>query len=356
MEHWQAFTEFVTYELAAGGPDPHMRCVEWMSRGLPRQEQIWRAGVYVSVYNVPSAEVIWRAWPWARVVEEHEKLAPWIAEHWGGLSLRRERRAVRTPIKLARCLLSYARWAVDAPDWIDHLDRSPDGFQQAWSLSMEIDGFGRYAQLKLIETLRRMGVLPVVWSDIRAYGGWSPRMTLALLDARLRGEDPHKDGMRETWRAEQVAGSVLERFRGETGLPLDWFRFEVFLCDYRQSIEGRRQYPGRSNDSEIEYHAKIYGAWPNHETLLWSARQALLPAWARGEIHGWAGPRKELGVVLADYGYTWSDLLYRYPPHDLARPERRDDLTEAAHDLARAALDPGTHERPAVERQEAPGD
>jgi len=345
MDHWQAFKDFITYELAAGGPDPHMRCVEWMSRGLPDAEKVWRAGVYVSVYNVPAAEVIWRAWPWARVLDEQEKLTPWIAEHWGGLTLRRERRAVRTPAKLAACLISYAWWARDFPGWAVHLPPNEGGFQQAWSLSMEIHGFGRYAMLKLIETLRRMDQLPVTWFDLRSYGGWSPRLTLSLLEPSLPADEAHKDGMVQCGRADVVAGRVLQRLHDE-GLPLDWFRYEVFLCDYRQSAIGMRQYPGRSNDSEMEHHTAV--AREGHETLLWSARQALLPAWARGEIQGWHGVRKPLSEVLATHGYTWSDLLYRWPVQDLATPERRDDLAEDPHDLARAALDPGPHEPPSA--------
>ena len=91
------FAQHIEYDLAAGGPDPHMRCTGHMVRDVSWEEKVWRIGCYVGVYNVPSAEVIWQHWPWKRVINDPEGLASWIAENWKGLNFRRERRAVRTP-------------------------------------------------------------------------------------------------------------------------------------------------------------------------------------------------------------------------------------------------------------------
>ena len=57
---------------------------------IPReslQERIWRAGVYVSVYNTPAAEAIWLHWPYDRVASEPGDLQGWIKENWAGLPL-----------------------------------------------------------------------------------------------------------------------------------------------------------------------------------------------------------------------------------------------------------------------------
>ena len=341
--HFRYLAEFARRELAAGGPDPHMRYVGWMSQRFPVAERFWMAGVYVSVYNTAAAEVIWQEWSLESVLSRGLGLDQWLLANWPGIPLRRERRVVRTPLKLAKCLRSYARYAdqifrkVAATDVYEQSER----YEWFWRDTREIFGFGRYARFKLLEFYRRYCELRAELPDIRPTGGWSPRETLALIyPQHAEAIAPKSDKADAIRLSNQLALEVQRRLKIEEELDLDLFLLEVFLCDYKQSIIGKRQYPGRSNDSEMEYRWKVedwFGS--DHPTQLWRAREALTPQECRGEVSGWRNVRKELGTVLADYGYTWSDLVLDYGrTGDLAHPVLRPMDHETLHSRALATL------------------
>jgi len=90
------------------------------------------------------------------------------------------------------------------------------------------------------------------------------------------------------------------------GLPLTMFETQVFLCDYKQAWKGR-QYPGRSQDSELEYASAIAPHWGEDDTMP-LLRDRLFPRQVLGEWNGWSHVRKELGRVLPQAGFTWSDF------------------------------------------------
>ena len=245
-------------------------------------------------------------------------MRPWIEEHWEGLTFRRERRAVRTREKLARYFLSFAEWAERVPTagWLTTTDRE-QAYREAWYSADAVWGLGRYGKLKLLEALNRGGYrleLP----DIRARGGWSPRQALALLIPE------HADVLgRDTKSAAVEVEKIAEDYRLTSPTLLNRYEFQVLLCDYKQSYVGRRQYPGRSQDSEIAYSQKIADYWP-WDTAMWGARAGLFPPEVLGEIAGWDHVRDELGHVLTDHGYTWSDFRYDYlATTDLASPVTR---------------------------------
>ena len=318
-QHWQYFVEFVRLERAVGGPDPHMVLVGHMSRDVSEMERLWRAGCYVGVYNVPAAEVIWRSWSWEGIVAQGPvDLTRWLRTHWSGIPTRRERRCVRSPEKLARFLLEYAAWIPTV--WPEIRSSS---YQEAWNRCQEVYAMGRYATMKLLEFWHRYCGFPQPMPDIRARGGMSPRQTLALLMPE------HKDlflddAASSVGKVEVLAEEARSNLRIQHGFDLDHFLFQVLLCDYRQSCEGQRQYPGRSHDSELDYRRVVedhFGAAVETEML--TARQQLFPAVALGErvVGGWTGVRKELGRVLRLHGYTWSDVKFSYPAtKDLAHP------------------------------------
>lgn len=322
---WEHFADFVRWERAVGGPDPHMALVGKLSENEEWLERVWRAGCYIGVYNVPVAQALWQELSWKDVVAHSaDALRDWLTENWEGIVTRRERRSVRTPAQLGRFLQEYAEWAYELHrrPWLDPGYASPAArYELAWDDCQRVYALGRYVALKLLEFLRRYCEAPLELPDLRARGGWSPRAGLALLfpshSASLNGDDR----LPNLRLADSLADETRLRLDWDYGLPLDRYNLQVLLCDFKQSLVGRRQYPGRSHDSELVYHAKVAGHW-GLDRSMFDARLFLFPGVALGELQGWTDVREELGHVLSEHGYTWSDLLYDYAlsRDDLAHP------------------------------------
>lgn len=305
------FREFCELEKAAGGPDPHMRLAGALVEDAPTAAKWWMGGCYIGVYNYPTAEKLFENWTLDGMrAAQMTHIVAWLEKHWKGIATRRERRAVRTPIQLARFLKGYADWASDQLEWgdtfwtIDHTEN----YETFWHSSQTVYSLGRYVSLKLGEFLRRYADVPIEMPDLRLRGGWSPMEGLSLLfpdqATELNGGDQFADLGEEL-------GAALRVAMREYGTPLDLYETQVLLCDFKQCWSGKRQYPGRSQDSELEYYAQVSGHW-GPATRMFEFRQRLFPAEVLGELQGWEGVRKELGHFLTSYGYNWSDLKYLY--------------------------------------------
>jgi Alpha-glutamyl/putrescinyl thymine pyrophosphorylase clade 2 len=319
-QHDRLFAEFCRWEKAVGGPDPHMALAGELSAGSSPIDRAWQVGCYLACYNVPTGITLWTHWPYNRVSAEAELLEGWLREHWEGLAFRRERRAVRSPEKLARHLVSLAIWlsSLGGREWV-----YTGNYEQAWRDADQIYGVGRYIKLKLLEALRRYTDVSVQLTDLRASGGWSPREALCLLYPACSAELLGNDSKRNCIVAERCAKQAQERLAEGYGIELDAYELQVLLCDYKQSYVGKRQFPGRSQDSEIAYYDKIADYWGLDDTMF-QARARLFPHKTLGEICGWRQVREELGDVVSTWGYTWSDLQFDYlqSREHLAEPVR----------------------------------
>ncbi len=313
-DHWRLFSEFCRYEKEVGGPDPQLAMIVHAGRDLPLEDRVWGAGCYGAVYNTGGALVLWNKLPRSTVLGMGEdELRAWLVEHWDGIPFRRERRAVRTPDKLARYLRSYALQSHNWPEraWWRN-ESSPANYEVAWADVNRVYGVGRYIAIKLLELFHRLGAGTAAY-DIRAREAWSPRQALALLwpqHARTLNEDQSRVG---SAHAESIANTTLAVLRDDWEVEVSHFELQVMTCEYRESIESRRQYPGHSHDSEDRYLQAVVPHWGR--SLAddgYQARKALFPAASLGELAGWEGNREDLGPVAAEYGYTWSDLRYDY--------------------------------------------
>ena len=303
--HWRAFVDFCRYETWAGGPDPHMAVIGHMIKNEPLAERVWRMGCYLSVFNVPTAEVIWRRWSQTDALNDRAGLENWLREHWAGIKLRRERRPVKAPHKLAECLSAYAAWmgigwpAAQRAKTYDELFEAVGRVRYA----------GRYATIKLCEGLRRYCDVGPAQDDLRPRGGKHPRLGLSYLYPQHRPILLGGDAKPNLRFANELAIEVRARLI-DAGLSLSHWSVEAMLCDYKQAFHSR-QYPGRSQDSELAYWDAVNDYW-NAGTEMFDARSAIFPREVLGELTGWTGVREELTTVLRDYGYTWSDALYDY--------------------------------------------
>lgn len=333
VDHWQNFADFCRLEMAIGGPDPHMKLTAEMCRidKCDWDESAWRGLCYLGVYNVPTAEKIWMNWPFARASREPQLFLPWFTEHWQGITMRRERKSARSPIKMAKYFETASQWLSAAiakkklgQGWISGSDH-PNAlgrYELAWEdMQTSIYSMGRYIGFKYLEYGIQYLQFPIELNDIRAKGGWSPRAMLAILwpdeaEMLLGGESPEEISV-----AEECAKKTKEIVLRDYGVELSFYNLQVLLCDYKQCYVGKRQFPGRSQDSEIMYHKKIAPYW-GEKTNMWQARSNIFPEKVLGEKNGWDFVREELGKVLYNYGYMWSDLTYDYnlSKDCLARP------------------------------------
>jgi len=306
-EHFLHFAEFVKGVQLSGGTTPHVAMtVESLSRLDDPREKLWFAGCYALTYNWPSAERIFLEWP----VDSFNQadFLMWTEEHWAGIPLRKERKAVFRKPFFAESLASYHRF-IDTLSW-------PATYPEALA---EFDAgcryMGRYIAIRWLEVVRRAFGTEWVMPDIHSDGGQHPRKALALLypedgPALLGG-----NSARELLVSDQAAARCLLDLNMAYGIETDYYTIQSLLCEYKQSVLGRKQYPGKSIDTEMDYFRRVYAHWGEErqqQSSFYDVREACFPVWALGEWNGWDGVRPELGGVLADHGYTWSDTLYDY--------------------------------------------
>lgn len=321
-DHWKQFKEFCKLETALKGPDPQLITLHSMCEldECHLYEEVWRAGLTMGVWNVPTAEMIWKAWPLERAMTEPEQMEDWLRTNWAGIFRRRERRCVNTVPKMTKYMQDLAAWLPKV--FVMDFD-----YETYWnSVQDEIKFMGRYIALKFLEYLGRYCRVPIACPDIRADGGWSPVRSMGMMYTTMNDQIKAAPNNTEAVRiAENFASMTLKRLH-IADIKINFFELQVMLCEYRTCYEHRHQYPGRSLDEELEFATKVKGAWPEFEatTRLYEARVTTFAPVALGELNSWNAIRKELGGCLRDLGYQWTDLVYDYAATtDLTQPARR---------------------------------
>jgi hypothetical protein len=321
-QHLKGFTEFCRWEKATGGSDPHMRVAELVAKERypdDRMGQAWFVGLYTACYNVPAAEIMTtlRHYP-QDVLEDVSGFEEEISEVWPFLPMRRERKAAGFGRqKLADYIVGYARFLDEFG--LSYLDDT-DNFDECYSLLQDsIKYNARYFTMKLYEVMHRTINNPKYpMTDIRPKKGQYARRTLTFINPQ---HDPYSDKPEALAEAHSLSLGLMDVL-WEEGVELDWFTFEVMLCNYRQAADGR-QYPGRALDSELGHYIQA-SAYPIKFHMM-EKRLEVSPPECLGEIQGWGGRRKELGRCWPDHGYTWCDILYDYNAMiDIAEPVRRE--------------------------------
>jgi hypothetical protein len=308
--HSDRFAEFAAAKAMIGEPTPHMNLVTEMSRGLPEEERVWRAGCYLTAYSVLTGEAIWREWPWKKVRAEPEGIEPWLRANWGGIHTRRPRRCVRTPPNFARSLLGFAEWAATQRIALQGREFATphEQYDAWWESTNSMPFYGRYISIRLLELLRRWGHLTADLYDIRAVGAHSPIRCLMLLS-------PTDVGILSSGDVE-VVNAVSEAIRHRLGLEdMSFFTWATLLCEYRAGYEGGGDYAGNQHDEELEYtlskYAKFWEA-RGFRSGVWDARARVDHPECLGEVQGWSKRRLDIAGWLRDRGFVWSDMTHDY--------------------------------------------
>jgi hypothetical protein len=308
-EHFVHLAEFIRGVELAGGTTPHVSMtVGSMSRIEDPLEKLWFAGCYALTYNWPAAERLFLE------LRPGEMTLPWLDEHWDGIPLRKERKSVYRKwafLESATAYAAFARELMNASRWTET-------YEDAFGLFNDHTRFmGRYIAIRWLEVMRRAfpdqcagWTMPSILSD----GGQHPRKTLALVYPQYSQWLLGGNTAGELKIADAAADQCLLDLRLEYGLETNYYELQSLLCEYKQSALGRKQYPGKSIDTEMDYFTLVRKHWGNRsDSSFWDVRRVCFPDWSRGEFQDrWYGVRPELGAVLADYGYVWSDVIYAY--------------------------------------------
>lgn len=247
----QIFVDFSRAELASGGPDPQVMLAGRAAamRTPISQERAILCGLFVAPYTCGSAAVLWYL---RECGYPSEHWAAYLAQEKDGFPIRRERRSVwgEDKVKLVRCVESWIDWCT-GPAW-QVFDRPYDEVYA--SISKHCAYFGRYATMKVIETMWHAGVIKNAQSSIVARDAKYPRKMLALMFPDWAGQLNSKANDDDTL----VLANDLARQAAEwIGQPVTWFQLETLLCNSRQSIDGK--YAGRSHDRELAHWRRANG-------------------------------------------------------------------------------------------------
>lgn len=287
-DNWQLFAEFCAAELAAGGPDPQMAMMEYLSRGQEPIERVWMAGCYGAHHCVASAYAVWKDWrPMAVIQDQLIGLEAWLEDHWDCLPVRPEMRSHRMVEKRASCLGDFAQYSVDS-SWSRCVS-----YDSEWKHSIgNVSYYNRYMAIKFLEMLRMKVNPALVIPDMRAKGAWSPRIALGMLfpEANDILADKSKNGPEHVALTERYAALARERL-AERNVHVSFFQIQVLMCEFREALVGG-YYPGASLDEEMELIEIAEGDFDM--SAVWEARKALFPHHLLGELNGWHGIRKDM--------------------------------------------------------------
>jgi hypothetical protein len=319
-DHLLRMAEFVKGAELAGKTDPHLTmAVASMDAISDPLEKLWFAGCYALTYNWPTAERIFLEWRPADF--NQADFLMWSDENWNGILLRKERKAVfRKPFfaESAASYLAFARWMVNQDSW-------PTGYDEATEMfTSRCRYMGRYIAARWVEIMRRAFDTGWVMDGPRSSGAQHPRKALALMYPKYSIALLGKDTPEEVRISDRVFDQCILDLRLEYGLEVDYYTLHSLLCEYKQAVIGRKQYPGKSLDSEVGYFDKVYEYWgpdKKQESTFYPIRTERFPHQSLCEYNGWTGVREPLMGMLRDHDITWSDGVYNYDATtDFANP------------------------------------
>lgn len=311
--HMEKLIEFTRMKGEIGEPSPHLAIMGHFCAGQEVHEKVWRLSCYAATYCLPTAHVMWEQVPLSMAMDK-EQLLIWLTDNWKGVVTRQERRCVRTPANMAKCLHGCATWIHSEFDKLTSLQAKSDTdyYDQVWKSVTSIPFIGRYIAIRFIEGLRRYCGVDARLYDVRSIGGWSPKKCMAYLYPQ------HVDVLLTDTResdqlADKIAREISDQFTA-AGYPVDFYVLAAMLCEYKGAFENRHQYPGWTIDQEPLLYDKVAAYWGKDLAAepLWKAREAIFPKEVLGEKSGWHGTRWDVAAVLRDFGYNWTDLKYDY--------------------------------------------
>jgi hypothetical protein len=307
--HRTLFTEFCLQEMTAGGPDPQVKLTAEAVKlhdANDERESAAFAGLFVVPYSCAGAAILWRLWE-----RKPDPLTwvPWLERHGTIIPIRKERRPVKGAWgRFSVCAASYLDWAA-----AEYRKVSTMPYADVYaSLTKHVKYIGRYAAMKLLETLYQADLIAYGQDTMVPRDAKFPRRTLALLIPE--GAEFFNAKGNDTWvdaQCERVKAGIEARI----GMPVSWFQIETMLCIYRQSLKGK--YPTGRHDSELGH---------------WMTAMAKLPADIVTDLHDHF-PFHDIRRNLYDIQYLGE---FNTPPWYGIRPELEAARKERIHAMGLA--------------------
>ena len=313
--HFNKFVTFTKRKIEINEPSPHLRMVGYMTEKYSMNDRLWLLGTYAATYNVPTGQVIWENWTHTDVLEKPRTLEKWLTKNWKGIITRTERRCVRSPAKMAECLISCAYWIENKFRELPTLaaGNTNEYYDRVYESVTGIKYFGRYISIRFVEGLRRFCGIPAYLYDVRSVGGWSPKRCMMYFHPErigvLKTDDAKGNALMDSLTEE-----LLVRVK-ETLPEVDSYVLAAMLCEYKGAFENRHQFVGHTIDQKFALYDKTMAYWGENwsHDKIWEARKAIHPWQVLGEYENrWHAYRQDLARVLRDFGYIWSDLRYDY--------------------------------------------
>jgi hypothetical protein len=283
--------------MTAGGPDPQVRltgeAIQRHRLGGELHTACDLAGLFVVPYSCAGAAILWRLYEKKPV----ETWQPWLEQHGSSIPVRKERRPVKGSWpRFTECAKSWLDWCYNSAPHVTSLPYR-DVYK---SVTSDVKYFGRYATMKLLETMYQAGITAFAQDTMVPRDGKFPRRTMALLmpehSEMLLAKGPGNEA-----EIDALCDRIRQGTSDRIGQEISWFQIETMLCIYRQSLGGK--YPGGRHDSELghwwrtiqavgpDISAQLHEQFPFHRL-----RGELYPHEYLGEFNDpqWWGIRPEL--------------------------------------------------------------
>jgi hypothetical protein len=251
--HRKLFTEFCRIEMDAGGPDPQVKLTAEAIKAHPIGGPEL-AGLFVVPYTCAGAALLWRLW---ERKPDPMSWGPWLEQHGKGLPIRKERRPVKGSWpRFMTCASGWLRWCEGRYE--EMKDRSYAEVLK--SVTDEVPYFGRYATMKLLETMYQADLMSSPQNTIVPRDAKFPRRSMALMmpehehlltDKKLLTDRNASRDVDEL--AERIRQGIIMRLE----VPVSWFQIETMFCIYGQTLRGK--YAAGRHDSELGHWGKAIG-------------------------------------------------------------------------------------------------
>ena len=243
MNFREQFIQYYVAKQSVGDVDPthHIISAIFDTRKVSKEQQLWIAFLYATLYSPHRLLITWSKFPELRSVDRHEFKA-WEKDMYRALGLDPDRIRFMRPPTLTHIFAAYKKVLGDKTqeEFFNELI-GPDpvaSFHAITNSLRSINNVGRHTAYAWTEILIRCVKLPIQCDTIFVKESNSPRKGL-LVALEVHDSDPRAKDY--AWLDEQVNG-VIREIRGRyPHITVDHHYMETVLCQFKNFVNGKRK-------------------------------------------------------------------------------------------------------------------